>query len=328
MFRPKKIEAEEKINALRTFQEQTTEKVRNYLSILNNYRYVTWGTKTQNLTEPVLLGSKHQGLNDFSVTIQGEKITSGREMKILRSFSDSKLSWEKNTNNIISKCRSLVFALRYLRRTLNLDDTIKVFKSHVIICLTYASPILSQLLNYSLRSKLRSFYFYVIRILVRDFEFKLNRVKLLRKSSLESIDDILFKRTSAFMFKLTYHLEPTILVGNVLSKACINERFPGRMIFFDTSSSWVGCPDQTRPEQTFDLTCWDFFDPKGKKLINFGFLGKIFQTQTIDGWPYRWALTRPELNLPAVNKRPTCLRPDPKRFFLTRRSKNWKIWHF
>jgi len=41
MFRPKKIEAEEKINALRTFQEQTTEKVRNYLSILNNYRYVT-----------------------------------------------------------------------------------------------------------------------------------------------------------------------------------------------------------------------------------------------------------------------------------------------
>jgi len=45
---------------------------------------------------------------------------------------DSKLLWEKNINTIISKCRSLIFALRYIRRTLSLKDTIKVFKSHVI----------------------------------------------------------------------------------------------------------------------------------------------------------------------------------------------------
>jgi len=57
---------------------------------------------------------------------------------------------------------------------------------------------------------------------------------------LESIGDILFKRTSTFIFKLTFHLEPTILVGNLLSKANVYERFLGRMTFFDTSSSKVG----------------------------------------------------------------------------------------
>jgi len=33
----------------------------------------------------------------------------------------------------------------------------------------------------------------------------------------------------------------------------------------------------------FDPTQRDFFDPKGKKLKNLGFLGEIFKTQTKDG---------------------------------------------
>lgn len=211
--------------------EKLTRTINLHFNWLNNAGMICNMSKTELIVF---------GLDNFSITIQGVEITAGKEIKILGSYLDSKLSWEKNTNNIISKCRSLVFGLRYLRRILSLEDAVKVFKSHLISRLTYASPVWSQLLNYSMRAKLRSFYFYVIRILTRDFEFKMNRSKLLRRCSLESIDDILFKRTSTFIFKLTYHLEPTVLVGNLLSKAYVNERFPGRMAFFDTSSSRVG----------------------------------------------------------------------------------------
>jgi len=44
---------------------------------------------------------------------------------------------------------------------------------------------------------------------------------------------------------------------------------------------------QTRPWRGYFLTRPEeiFFDPKVKKMKNLTFLGEIFQTQTIDGWP-------------------------------------------
>jgi len=41
----------------------------------------------------------------------------------------------------------------------------------------------------------------------------------------------------------------------------------------------------TRSWPRYFLTRRDFFWPKGKKLKILAFLGNIFQTQTIDGWP-------------------------------------------
>jgi len=69
-------------------------------------------------------------------------------------------------------------------------------------------------------------------------------------------------------------------------------RVPRISTFFDNSGPW---PDPTwayfwpavnkRPtcpltQVLFDTTRWDFFDPKGRKLKNLGFLGEIIQTQT------------------------------------------------
>jgi len=44
-------------------------------------------------------------------------------------------------------------------------------------------------------------------------------------------------------------------------------------------------PDLPLTQVLFDLTRSDFFYPKCKKYKNLTFLGEIFQTQTIDGWP-------------------------------------------
>jgi len=66
-------------------------------------------------------------------------------------------------------------------------------------------------------------------------------------------------------------------------------------------------PDPTRPGETF-------FDPKGKKLKNLGFLGEIFWTQTKDGWP------------DPSNKKLT--QPDPGQKILTRTHHNWEPFFF
>jgi len=117
---------------------------------------------------------------------------------------------------------------------------LKVFKSHIISRLTYARLVWSQLKNYFVRSKLRSVYFNVIRILVRDFELQLNRKKLLSKCSLERLYDILIKKNPMFIFKLTRFIEPAALAGTFLSKAYVHDRTPDKMIFFDTTRTRIG----------------------------------------------------------------------------------------
>jgi len=180
------------------------------------------------------------GTNDLEIEVAGVTIKSGVHMKVLGSFLEQKLNWEMNVNKLLGKCRSFIFSLRYLRRHLDVNDTIKIFKSHVISRLTYGSPIWAHSLSYQQRSKIRSLYFHIIRIIVRDFKFKYNRTSLLRKTGLESIDDILYKRASAFLYSRIYYLEPTELVGELLSKSSSNERHPGKLRFFDTSKTKIG----------------------------------------------------------------------------------------
>jgi len=66
-------------------------------------------------------------------------------------------------------------------------------------------------------------YFQAITTFLRDFNFKLNRKSFLRKSGMESIDDILLKRTSTFIFSIYYYLEPTNLAGKIMSRSYFKE---------------------------------------------------------------------------------------------------------
>jgi len=68
----------------------------------------------------------------------------------------------------------------------------------------------------------------------------MNRSLLLGTANLEIIDDIMFERASAFNYLRIYYLEPTEIVGELLSKSSSNERYPGRLRFFDTSKTKIG----------------------------------------------------------------------------------------
>lgn len=87
---------------------------------------------------------------------------------------------------------------------------------------------------------MRSFYYQMIRILVRDFSYNLNRIGLLKKAKMEDINVILTKRTSMFLFNILHHLSPTGLAGILISKSYENERTLGKLAFFDCSKSKFG----------------------------------------------------------------------------------------
>jgi len=207
------------------------------------------------------------GIDNLEIEVQGTSIKAGYQMKVLGSFIDSKLSWETNITKIINKCRSFIFSLRYLRKYLDVKDAINVFRSHVISRLTYGSPVWAHSITYNHRQRIRSLFFHIIRIIIRDFKFKMSRTQLLKAANLEGIDDILFKRASSFIYSMLVYLEPTNLVGELISKSYINDRYPARMSFFDTSRTRVGRVCMTNAARSYSEK-WKF-DYIGLSVENF-----------------------------------------------------------
>jgi len=190
-----------------------------------------------NLSKTELIGF---GLDELEVNVGNVRVVSKEQVKVLGITLDNKLNWEFHIRKVIAKCRSFLFPLRYIRKQLNANDTIKILKAQLVSVMTYGSPCWSASINYSQRARLRSVYFQAIRTVLRDFNFNLNRTLLLRKSGMESIDDILFKRISTFIFSIYYYLEPTNLAGRLLSRGYFNERQSGQIMFFDLSRTKFG----------------------------------------------------------------------------------------
>jgi len=169
----------------------------------------------------------------------------------------------------VSSTRSLSFAIRYLRRHLSVVEMRPVIYAQVVSRMAYGAPVWFHYLNFRQRAQLRSAYFRVLRLVSRDFGLKLNRRGLLETCEIDHIDDILFKRSSLFLFNIIFNLAPTDLAGRLLQRGYFNDRNVGKLHFFDCSSSKIGkaCITNNASEITsrwmFD---WFFLTPDNFKM--------------------------------------------------------------
>jgi len=193
----------------------------------------------------------------IKIKIGSIEISSNDSMKVLGLILDNDLGWKSYVNKLVNKTRSLTFALRFVRQHLSVKEMIPIVNAHVIGRLTYGSPIWQHSLNFRQRASLRSAYFRVLRQLVRDFNFRMSRSDLLRASGVESLDKILMKRASVFLFNIVYNLEPTDLASKLMTKAYYNDRAMGKLKFFDSSTSRFGKKCITNFAAKL-VECWKF----------------------------------------------------------------------
>jgi len=168
------------------------------------------------------------------------EITSQHQMKVLGVTFDSALKWNVHIEKLTNKCRSYLYGLRYLRKHLSLDEISKVLKAQIVSLITYGSPVWYHRVDYRTKAKIKSTYYHILRVMVRDFRFRLNKFELLELVGMEDIWDVLSKRSSCFLFKIIQNLSPTNITGVLLSKSYSNERTPGRLSFFDCSKNKNG----------------------------------------------------------------------------------------
>jgi len=85
--------------------------------------------------------------------------------------------------------------------------------------------------------KIKSIYFHILRIVLRDFSFSSNRNLLFENLSMvEPKEDIFFKWTSVLIFKIIFIMNPDKTFLKFIYKSYFNERVPHRVVFFDTNS--------------------------------------------------------------------------------------------
>jgi len=180
------------------------------------------------------------GVGEVEVEVENVIIKSTETMKALGIVLDNKLNWEPHITKMIQKCRSLLFAFRYLRRHLEIPDIKYILNAHLVSRLSYAAPVWSHSMKYKLKLKLRSVFYNTLRVILRDFDRKMSRQSMLNEFQMEDIIVTLQKRTSVFIFKIITNLSPFNLIQKFMTKSYINERKPERVEFFNTSNSKFG----------------------------------------------------------------------------------------
>jgi len=244
-------------------------------SLLNHFEWLTRMGMTCNLGKTEIIKFNADKL---SVKIGQTTLETSSTMKVLGVTIDEKLNWEPHIMKLIAKTRSLLFAFRYLRRHLSIADLKLAMNAHLISRLTYAAPVWSHSINYKLRLKLRSSYYQVLRVLIRDFEKRLSRNDLLDLFEMEDIVQVLNKRTSVFVFKLIQNLAPFKLAQRLMMRSYLNERNLEKVVFFDLSKTKNGKLCITNATKKI-VDSWQF-DWFHLSLITFkNKLGAQFQTR-------------------------------------------------
>jgi len=106
-------------------------------------------------------------------------VFSKENIKALGIFSDCDLKWGSLINKITSKCRTLLFSLKYLRNYRSLRELVRVIKCQVTPTIIYAAPIWSGIIGFQLRARIRSAFYFLICFVLWDFNHSLNWSRML-----------------------------------------------------------------------------------------------------------------------------------------------------
>ena len=172
--------------------------------------------------------------------VDGCHIYPTKNLKILGVWFSKNLDWNFHVDKAIKKANSMVYALRYLNSKVSRPQFASLIHAHFLSKLTYACQIWSSSLSSSLKKRLESCFFKVIRLLCRDFKGKIGRQELIEKSGIPSIRSVFIVRDMKLLHKFCTNLIPDPIVERLMSQCHILTRREKRLYFYDYSYKKIG----------------------------------------------------------------------------------------
>lgn len=127
-------------------------------------------------TEAIVFGKKHTEIN---LEIEDQTIVTGKTIKVLGIIFSYNLQWTTHVENIMKKAASIINRVRFIRRSLSEEQTLKVMTSYLYSTIYYGSPVWLGAVSRSDDWKLLNrIHYQALRVVTRDFRRELPRKTL------------------------------------------------------------------------------------------------------------------------------------------------------
>ncbi len=184
-------------------------------------------------TEMMILNSD----SPTSIEVDGRTITAMKEMKVLGLMFDSKLTWNLQVNNVISRTNRMLHGLRKIRRFLNIDQMRQVATAFYFSVLYYGLEVwFHRHLAYHLRQKVFSAHYRALRLIYGNR----TRDQLDREGKRATPDEVSNFSTAKLLSRMVQLQAPTRLLANTMMNSYSISRQPGRLFFYDSSAKKIG----------------------------------------------------------------------------------------
>jgi len=176
----------------------------------------------------------------ISLCYEGNEIESTHQMRVLGVWFDHKLEWSYHVARVKRSCRSLIPALRMLRKKLKDAELSQVITSHYYSRLYYGSEIWFNCLNFRLKKSISSIHFFPQRLLVRDYKNCLSKKRLSELTKRAPPSEYNNFKLAKILILICNNCEPFSLFHELISSSTTEQRKPYQPRFFDSSRSKVG----------------------------------------------------------------------------------------
>ena len=173
----------------------------------------------------------------LDIKVGNQHIRTQECMKVLGISFDSKLSWDSQVSNTISKTNRTLHGLKLVRRHFNRQQMTQIVTSFYFSTLYYGIEVwYHRGLSFHLKQKIRSAHYRAMRLIYGD----LGRDQLDVVGQRATPDELSNYALGKFLAKMMITTTPSRLFQLTLENSYTVERQPGRLFFYDTSRLKIG----------------------------------------------------------------------------------------
>ena len=167
------------------------------------------------------------------------RIKSTNVIKALGVNLSWNLNWDNHVSSLVPKLNFIIRKLKFLRRWLGEDDTLKVLTAQFFGTLYYAAPVWMTMLSFKSWKKLESLHYRALRAVYRDHKCTISRQALDHTSSRANPRQWSNYATTSTATKLVNNSD-TRIANHLRENIYINDRRPRKGTFTGAPKYVIG----------------------------------------------------------------------------------------
>lgn len=218
---------------------------------------------------------KDFGKEKIEITTNTGTVVSQKTIKALGVQISDDLSWDAPVNFALNRSRPAIIKLKYIRRLLGVQDTLKLMTSQYHSILFYAAPVWLGSISSSSWTHLNSAHYNAVRIALHHYNNNTSRNQLHKLSQRATPKEWASYSTASMVIKL-FNKSDTEISKLLRTSIYINDRAPGRGRFIDGSRLRIGKQQlQYRIGPVFHAISFDWIGDRSDDYIRKN-LKKVF----------------------------------------------------